>query len=89
LKLADLFGGGAVVRVLDVLLSKPSLPWNRSLLASSCGLDPRTLRRVLPRLRSLGVVVDGGFGVIEVDEESALVQALAALYKTLQALESA
>lgn len=87
MKLADLFGGGAVVRVLDVLLAKPSLPWTRALLASSSGLDPRTVRRVMPRLAALGVVrVDREFGVVHLNTDSPLLQTLQTLRERLTAL---
>ena len=89
MNLTDLFGRSAVIRVLDILLANPSLPWTRALLASSSGLDPRTVRRVIPRLAALGVVrVDREFGVVQLNDQSELVQGLLAFYARLQAVES-
>jgi len=88
-KLADLLGDSAVVRVLAVLASKPTRLWSRSLLASKASLDPRTVRRVLSRLRGLDVVrFDAEFGVLGVNVNNPLTEALLAFYQAVAAYEA-
>jgi len=90
LKLPDLFGNTAAVRVLEVLASKPGLPWTRALLAHSCDMDPRTLQRVFARLRTLGVLrFDSDFGVVSLDLENPLVVAFLRFHDAVAAYEAA
>jgi len=89
LKLPNLFGNTAAVRVLEVLASKPGLVWTRALLADAAGVDRRTLQRILPRLRGLDVVrFDAKFGVLAVNTDNRLTEALLAFYQALAAYQA-
>lgn len=77
------------MRGLDVLASKPSLVWTRALLAHASNLDVRTVRRLLPRLIALGIVrVDKEFGVLALNVDHPVVQALLRFHEALAAYEA-
>jgi len=84
-----LFGGGALVRLLDTLLARPTLVWTASIVAAKASMDPRSARRALSRLRALGVVaVDKEFGVLALNVDNPVVQALLRFHEALAACEA-
>ena len=88
MRLNELFPG-STARILAVLLAAPTLPWSRSLLAAKAGVDVRTVRRALARLRALDVVqFDTQFGVLSLNVENPLVAALLGFHEAVAAYQA-
>lgn len=93
MRLQDIFKTPSMVKVLDLLLAKPSATYLQSDITGRLGIDKATMRRAIEHLQKLGLVeVDmnpAGVGIkaITFNDETDQGKAFLAFYRRIAALQ--
>ena len=93
MRLQDIFKTPSMVKVLDLLLAKPSATYLQSDITGRLGIDKATMRRAIGRLRRLGLVevhvnpAGVHLNAIMFNDETEQGQALLAFYRRIAACD--
>ena len=93
MRLQDIFKTPSMVKVLDLVLAKPSATYLQSHITGRLGIDKATMRRTIARLQRLGLVeVDVNpagvhLNAIMFNDETEQGKALLVFYRRIAALQ--